>query len=672
MPATSIVRHIAKGSIFIHLVLLPLFVLAVTLFAQHKITDQFFDEAKHHAKLIAKRIELSWPEKKAISHMLDREVALTNIVYVYIANSQGKILAQSSFIPSHRHFQEDSFFDQHQDGIFDISIPMSIRDQDSLPTRLYVGFNEERTKRAIQNLRLNLTLFTLIYILIALAITLASARKISSPLNKLRVAIQKSSNTLPDDEIHTSSNLHEIRALAQEINIMRKDLVSQAQKLRHQATHDILTGLPNRALCMDRISQAMALCQRKRKHFVLMLLDLDQFKEINDTLGHKAGDTLLEVTASRLIRIVRKSDSVARLGGDEFAILLPTADASQAAIVAQKALKSIQKPFHFEDHTLHIHASIGAAMYPEHGKTVGELLHSADVAMYHAKRGGHGFIMHHRNLSSGAAGSLALVSDLEAAIEQEEVIPYFQPKLDIRSQTITGVEVLIRWRHHKRGLLFPDDFIPAAENSNIINRLTLYVIKKAIQQSVEWLRGGLEVSVAVNISAKNLQQPNFAATVLSLLEKHTLPSRLLEIELTESAVLNDPELAKQTLSRLSQQNVHISLDDFGAGNTSLAHFLELPLDTIKIDKSFVRDIFRNPNQQSIVHRIIELAHALNLSTTVEGVEDEKALQLLTQLDADAIQGYVLCKPLMAREFEMWVKQQGIYQIRSGAGTASLQ
>lgn len=650
---------------FIHLILLPLFVYAIATFTQSEISHQFLDEAKHHARIITKRIELTWPDKKTISRLLDQEVALTNIVYLYVANSQGKILAQSNFIPSHRHFQEDSFFDHHHDGIFDISLPMSPHDQDGLPTRLYVGFNEERVKKAIRSLRLNLILLTLIYILLAFLTTLASAKKISRPLRKLQLDVQKSSNTLPDDEIHTQSHLHEVRVLAQEINIMRKELVSQTQKLRHQATHDILTGLPNRALCMDRISQAMALSQRKRKHFVLMLLDLDQFKEINDTLGHKAGDTLLEITASRLTRIVRKSDSVARLGGDEFAILLPTADASQAAIVAQKALKSIQKPFHFEDHTLHIHASIGAAMYPEHGKTVGELLHSADVAMYHAKRGGHGFIMHHSNLSSGAAGSLALVSDLEAAIEQEEIIPYFQPKLDIRSKTITGVEVLIRWRHHKRGLLFPDDFIPAAESSNIINRLTLYVIKKSILQCVEWLRGGLEVSVAVNISAKNLQQPNFAATVSSMLEKYTLPSRLLEIELTESAVLNDPELAKQTLSRLSQQNVHISLDDFGAGNTSLAHFLELPLDTIKIDKSFVRDIFRNPNQQSIVHRIIELAHALNLSTVIEGVEDEKAMQLLTQLDADAIQGYVLCKPLIAKEFEMWIKQQGSYQIRTG-------
>ncbi len=651
----SILRHITTSTFLVHLLLISTFVTAAAYLAKVQLKKEFIQSSENYGAALSKRIAEQWDNSDQISDILLNEVTSGTTNYIYIGTKTGKILFKSGRSTSSNNLQKNDLLNPSNTDTFNTSFPLKTR-LSTTPLRLYIGFNKTANRQKINYIHQRLIYFAIIYLLLTVITSLKLVKTISSPLKEIRAFLQRAAQG-SYDEIYTNSPIKELKELAQELNSLHKDMYSKTKKLKHQATHDMLTGLPNRALCLDRINQAMALSQRKRQTFSLMLLDLDQFKEINDTLGHKAGDLLLEVTASRLMRIVRKSDSVARLGGDEFAILLPSADASQTAIVAQKALKSIQKPFHFEDHTLHIHASIGAAIYPDHGRTVGDLLHNADVAMYHAKRGRLGYTIHHSKLITNDTGTLTLTSDLEEAIEQDEIILYFQPKLDIKTNNITGVEALIRWQHHKRGLIYPDDFIPVAENSGIIDKLTLYTISKAIQQCVKWLREGFQLTIAVNISARNLLDPHFSSAVFALLERHQLPAKYLEIELTESAVMTDPDLAKDTLRKFNHKGISISLDDFGAGNTSLSHFLDLPLQIIKIDRSFIEKLANNTHRQSIVHRIIDMAHALDLYTVIEGVEDEQGLHLIEQLGGDAVQGYVLTKPLLSENFILWLKQQ---------------
>ncbi|HET6550549.1 MAG TPA: EAL domain-containing protein [Solirubrobacter sp.] len=428
---------------------------------------------------------------------------------------------------------------------------------------------------------------------------------------------------------------------------------------QHQALHDVLTGLPNRELFRDRIDQAVRTARRTGDAAAVMLMDLDHFKEINDTLGHHMGDLLLEEVAQRLTRALRGSDTVARLGGDEFGVLLPRIDKpGDAAVVAQQLLAHLREPFVLEGMRLEIDASIGIAMHPLHGDDNEMLQQRADISMYSAKQSGRGFAIFEPELDRHSPRRLALAGGLRSAIGEGQMRLYYQPKADLRTGRIIGAEALARWDHPEFGIVGPSEFVPIAEQTGLITPLTSFVLDAAIGQARAWMDAGLELSIAVNLSARSFLDTHLAAEIPRLLARHDVPAGLLELEITESMLMTDPARAEATLDRLSQIGLTLSIDDFGTGYSSLANLKRLPVDVIKIDKSFVMEMALDASDAAIVRSTIELAHNLGLRVVAEGVESEDAWRHLEALGCDFAQGYYLSRPLPADSATRLIRERG--------------
>ena len=435
--------------------------------------------------------------------------------------------------------------------------------------------------------------------------------------------------------------------------------IAQADALRRQALHDTLTDLPNRAFFRERLQQAILQAQRFKKPLALLLLDLDRFREINDTFGHQWGDTLLQQVGSRLHGILRRSDLVARLGGDEFAVLLPnTGDVNGATLVARRIMNVLEHAFLVDGHTLTIGASIGIALCPEHAGDADMLLQRADIAMYAAKRANGGFVFYQPEQNNHSPDRLLLAGELRSAIENDHLVLYYQPKVNFDTGRVAHVEALVRWRHAQRGLVSPDEFIPLAEQTGLIRPLFLWVLNEALRQCSLWKQSGICLHVAVNLSMRNLQDPQLPETIHELLSRWNLEATWIEIEITESALAADPEQALKILTRLSEMGVRISIDDFGTGYSSLSYLKRLPIDEIKIDKSFILGMADDDNDATIVRSTIDLGHNLGLKVVAEGVEDQTTWDLLTAWNCDFAQGYFLSRPLSARDFTNWLHASG--------------
>jgi diguanylate cyclase (GGDEF)-like protein len=437
---------------------------------------------------------------------------------------------------------------------------------------------------------------------------------------------------------------------------LRAQTVALENKSMHNATHDALTGLPNRTLFHDRVSQAINSAKRENKHIAILLLDLDRFKEINDTMGHYNGDRILTQVTMRLSGVTRDSDTLARLGGDEFAILLsPVTDVKDVETMAKKIEKAFLPPFAVEGLTLDVQASIGAVRYPEHGTDVDTLIQRSDVAMYVAKHQSKGFVVYSPKLDQYSPHRLTLMSELRQAIADDELLLNYQPQLKSSSGKVAGVEALVRWQHKTHGLIPPDDFISLAERTGLIKQLTRWVLRSALQQAIIWHQGGMEIDIAVNLSARNLLDPEFPDVIAGLLASYEFPTQHLILEITETALMADPDLAGEILSRIAEMGVRFSIDDFGTGYSSLAYLKRLPVSEIKIDRSFVMEMMTDENDAVIVHATIELGHNLGLKVVAEGIESEEAMQKLKTLGCDFLQGYHISKPMAAKDFVSWVK-----------------
>jgi diguanylate cyclase (GGDEF)-like protein/PAS domain S-box-containing protein len=427
------------------------------------------------------------------------------------------------------------------------------------------------------------------------------------------------------------------------------------KRLEYQASHDALTDLPNRAFLRSQVERMIAPRDAQDgTPFAFLLLDLDRFKEINDTLGHCYGDWVLQHLCPRLRGCVRRTDTVARLGGDEFAILLPSATTREARLIVEKMEEALRAPFLVGGHTLVVGASIGISLYPEHGRDWDTLMQRADIAMYEAKRALCGHLFYSEDQSHDRVEQLELTSELRRALEADELELHYQPKLDLETLRVSGVEALIRWQHPRRGLLPAARIIGLAEHAGLIKLLGHWVFAKAATQSMGWSRMGIDLEIAINLTAANLQDTKLVQEVIDYLSGPDSHSLRLILELTESAMLADPEHSKLVLDRLHATGVKISIDDFGTGYSSLAYLKELPVDEVKIDQSFVQGM-GNSRESSIVRTIIELGHNLGLRVVAEGVECGPTLERLTDLGCDVAQGYFLSQPLPATQLEGWFK-----------------
>ncbi len=417
------------------------------------------------------------------------------------------------------------------------------------------------------------------------------------------------------------------------------------ETLRRQARHDALTDLPNRTLLSERVEQALNAARRDDRPLALFLLDLDRFKDINDTLGHHIGDALLREIAGRLQGMLRNADTVARLGGDEFAILLPGADEAGARRVAAALLQVLDAPVALAGHTLHTAASVGIALYPTHGSDLDTLLRHADVAMYAAKNAHAGVTVYATALDVSSIDRHALMTDLRQAITDNTLTLHYQPLASLHTGEVVGLEALLRWIHPKRGLIPPDQFIPLAEQTGLIGAVTSWVLEEALRQWTLWERLGSHPVVQVNLSMRDVQDLCLPDQVAMLLHRHTVPPAQLTLEITESALMADPVRARDVLTRLAALGVRLAIDDFGTGYSSLGYLRELPVHEVKIDQLFVRGMHEHAKDAAIVHSIVALGHALGLTVVAEGVETRAMWDLLEALGCDMAQGYYISRPL---------------------------
>ncbi len=431
---------------------------------------------------------------------------------------------------------------------------------------------------------------------------------------------------------------------------LTEQVESAKVELDHLAHHDALTNLPNRMLMQDRLSQAIEVARRQCRQLAVMFLDLDRFKLVNDSLGHAVGDQLLQSVAKRLVACGRHSDTVSRHGGDEFLLLLPYIEhAEDAALSAQKMLTALAAPHHIEGHDIHMSVSIGISIYPGDGQDAQTLIKCADIAMYYAKENGrNNFKFFEQDMNTRAVQRQTIESGLRRALVRQEFVLHYQPKIDLQSGAIVGAEALIRWQHPQRGLLPPAEFVPIAEDSGLIRPIGRWVLREACRQARSWLQAGLPpITIAVNTSTIELRAGDFLKNLRAILEETQIEARYLELELTESVIMRDAESTESLLQAIADLGVKLAIDDFGTGYSSLSYLSRFPIDTLKIDRSFVNRMSGNPDDANIVSAVISMGKSLRQQVLAEGVETPEQHDSLLALHCDEGQGYYYGRPVPA-------------------------
>jgi diguanylate cyclase (GGDEF)-like protein len=467
------------------------------------------------------------------------------------------------------------------------------------------------------------------------------------------IEVLQSANALTRKWDNERTLRQQVEQLEQVVEARTQGLEAANKQLRHLATHDSLTGLPNRVLLDDRLIQAAAHAEHDGHSFAVAMFDLDRFKVVNDSFGHRAGDQLIKEVAYRLAGVARSTDTVARLGGDEFLFIMDRLGRREDAVqIVRRAVEALSQPIRIGDVDIHASASIGIAMFPVDGKGVETLLANADAAMYCAKQRGRNNIQCYTSgMNAITQDKVKLESDLHAALTLKQLELHFQPKIETASGAIYGAEALVRWRHPERGLIPPGDFIPLAEACGLIDRIGAWVVNEACRQARAWQQQGLpSLRVAVNLSALQFRNGNLQQMIADALRAADLEPRFLEVEITESALMSDPEESVKILEQLSRMGVVVSVDDFGTGYSSMAYLRRFPIDKLKIDRTFIGELMSRSDDASIVRAIVSLAHNLRLKVVAEGVETSEQLELLRSLGCDQYQGFCFSPAVPAPQF----------------------
>ncbi|HKO57922.1 MAG TPA: EAL domain-containing protein, partial [Thermoanaerobaculia bacterium] len=533
------------------------------------------------------------------------------------------------------------------------SLPQHLPTGDGSRVDVLLRRSLEEARKPFVTLQLQIVALSSLILLAAVVAAVIFARSVSRPLHVLAEGAGRIGRGDYVSPIVVEQQ-DEIGQLAAAFNQMQSAIAAREDQITHQSTHDALTGLPNRTLFFDRVTQSIATSKRTGASVGMIMMDVDRFKEINDTLGHHFGDQLLIEIGRRLEQTLRTSDTVARLGGDEFAIKFTTPSVERAMEIAQRVGTAFDAPFVLGDVAIDVDASLGIALYPAHAEDADTLMKRADIAMYDAKKSLSSVAVYEAGRDEHSLRRLSLMMELRQAIGRDELELHFQPKIDVRTEHVVHAEALVRWKHALHGIMRPDEFIPLAEQSGNIGLITKWVLRKAIQQCAAWNRTGLDICIAVNLSALDLFDSELPTFISGLLSEAGLPPTRLMLEITESAVMQDTAYALKILSDLKSRGIGLAIDDFGTGYSSLGHLKRLPVDELKIDKSFVLNLSESSTDDlMIVRSTIELGHNMGLVVIAEGVETLEAWRILKRLGCDLAQGYFMSPPLPAAQFQEW-------------------
>jgi diguanylate cyclase (GGDEF)-like protein len=540
----------------------------------------------------------------------------------------------------------------HGDRHLGLHLPMK-RADGSTAGHIAILRSLSRELAPLSRFRRTVTLVSLAVLAIAVALAWVASTRITNPLRVLVGAVDEARHgTWSPVDVGSGD---EIGSLAGAFNRMQEAIAAREDQIRRMALQDPVTLLANRALFNDRLHHAFSLARRGHTPLTVLLVDLERFRDVNDTYGHSAGDAVLLEVATRLRSLLRASDTVARLASDEFAILLPTVASDEGRRIARKILADLEPPFSVDGRTLHVRCSIGVASSPQHGDEPAALLRHADLALQAARKSGAGFAVYDAGYGEGGQERLPLLEELHAAVDKGQLVVHYQPKMDLRSGNLVAVEALVRWEHPERGLLGPARFVPLAEQTGFIHRVTRAVIERAVVQVATWRRAGLEIEVAINISARDLMDRELLPLLESLLSEQSLEPGIVWLEITESSVMEDPAQSLEVMRRLRAMGLRLSIDDFGTGYSSLAYLKRLPVNELKIDKSFVSGLTTDVDDATIVRTTIELGHTMGLRVVAEGVETAAAWDALAGMGCDLAQGYHISYPLPPADLERFAR-----------------
>lgn len=650
----SLAGHVMVGVLMIHIVLLPVLYVTIIDIYKKNVEEQFVGHVREVSGLLSDVIAINKSIKNSVV-LMESALLSGEVVYIELVDHKGeKLFSKEDANLITEEFIEDRFIGEHGDNIYFISVPVQLQLKEAANIRLKLGFDEEVVVERLTLVKQSSLIILGAYFISIILLLSYLTNVIMRPLKVLREWSKTVASGETSKNIDVASNISEVKDLFGDLENMRLSLCDLAERMQYKAMHDELTGLPNRTLNNDRINQAISRAERTNGSFAILLLDLNRFKDINDTLGHGVGDEVLKIVADRLELGIRDSDTVARIGGDEFCAIIEGVECVVAEKLAIKLANVLEPTFQINGNNLQIGASIGIAVYPENGTSHELLIQHADVAMYEAKYHGMNVVSYHEDMDKNRAEELQLATDLREGIKADQFFAVFQPKIDLKSGKPCGCELLTRWSHPRIGLISPVKFIPIIERENMIGEMTRRVFEKHVMQLKKLIDIYPDFKVSLNVSPLNLLDTSLLGDLKDSMSNSGFKSSSLVIEVTENAIMTNPLRSAGILREFSAANIGVSVDDFGTGYSSLAYLQKFPINELKIDQSFIINLRKDSQNYPIVNATVTMAHDLGMSVIAEGVEEGQVIDLLTELNCDQAQGSYFSEPLSYDELTEWL------------------
>ena len=662
----GLTSHVMAGALLIHVILIPVLYININKTFRNSAEEQFIGHAREISALLGDLFSIvnMSDSKDRLSAFMDYALLSGEILFIEIDNQRGDTIGPKERTSvTLQDYHEDEYIGHHDDGIYFMSMPLEISIDGFSNSVIRLGFDEAVVLDKLETVNRRSIIILAVYSVSILLLMGFFTKVITQPLRTLSRWSRDVAKGETDNKVSVSTNIKEVGDLSHDLEKMRVSLVELAERMHYKAMHDELTGLPNRTLNDDRLNIAVTRASRDNGSFAVLLLDLDRFKDINDTLGHGIGDEVLRIVANRLNSEIRDTDTISRIGGDEFCAVIEGIERVVAENIALKLANAIEPPFQVNGHTLQVGTSIGIAVFPHDGNTPELLVQHADVAMYEAKYKGLKVASYHEDMDRNRFEDLQLSVDMKDGVENGQFEAVFQPKIDLNTNRPCGCELLTQWRHPQFGIISPLKFIPLAERENLIGKLTLQVFEKSAIQLQSIIEASDDFQFSINVSPINLLDTTLLDDLRQIMHSTGFPPSRLTIEVTENAIMTNPLRSARVLEEFAESGIQISVDDFGTGYSSLSYLQKFPINELKIDKSFVIGLHEESNNYPIVNATIAMAHDLGMAVVAEGVEDIRVLRLLEELGCNRVQGYHFSKALSYQELANWLGEFDISEFR---------